>query len=1035
MPGLTSSLCLGLLAAGVAAGQTTLNLSKDLIRFGIASSNMTPNQPSQDAGPLLVAGVQYAHSHNISTVIADRGVYYFSSLMNPNWHVQLEGLNNMTIDLQGSDLIFLHAAQALYLGYNSNVVFQNFTVDYQPLPFTQVRVESVDAGAGQIQYTVPPGWDDPIRFNGAPEGTIIEVHIFRNGQPAAGTHRMATQVPIAGNRFTITPYDINPTPQNMSMVRPGDIAVVAMRNNYATIVADRCNSCTLRNITIYSGTNAAVDSYFSPSSTFERVYMIPKPGTDRLVSAFGINQETPGPNTHIRLNRAIRSMDDGFGLFNWVTGTVQSQSGPRTLVVAGTINTALSWLVTIPNNSPVVFQGAVDGSILGSAVISSQTAGSPSVQPYVVTYTFDRDLPSGLNGSYMYTTDANLRGAGSVMERNMVVSGASCCTGIDLGGWANNSTVHGNYIRHAAFTGIMANQHLETNSGDDRSTPLVNMTLSNNVVDGANLSPSPILPFYALGAIETSTLRSEASGNVTPMTTSPLQNITMTGNFIADAGRSAIWAGNLSGGSFSGNYFLNPNAQPDLPDVYPPYASFATVPLVIDTSSTGVVTNNNTIDTTSGRVLVTDTQYRELAAYPPGGTIRLNAYNAGGFSSPAITLIDADGSVAELKIQATSPHALDVHLPVSVALGGATVKLVSGATTYFGTLFIDSQDNIPALNGCTWEISPSSRSAAASVSVVPILVITQAGCSSQALVTDSFVNAGNSISGTAVIQVGLAANSGPARTTTIEIAGEPVTITQAAGNVPTITNVQNAATYQTTLAPNTYATIFGSGLSTTSAGRSWSTTDFKTNADGTISIPTALDGTSVSINGMPAYISYVSPGQINIIIPDLPAGAATVVVEVNGQVSASFPITLQALAPSFFTWQPATPDYGKYLVAQHSDYSNVGKPGLFPGAAPEFTTPARPGETITLYATGFGPTSPPIAGGIQTDKVYALSPLPAATLGNLAAQVVFAGLIPPLSQVYQVNVTIPSGAPDGDQALVLNVNGTLSYSGLITVQK
>jgi uncharacterized protein (TIGR03437 family) len=228
--------------------------------------------------------------------------------------------------------------------------------------------------------------------------------------------------------------------------------------------------------------------------------------------------------------------------------------------------------------------------------------------------------------------------------------------------------------------------------------------------------------------------------------------------------------------------------------------------------------------------------------------------------------------------------------------------------------------------------------------------------------------------------------------------------------------------------------VFGSDLSPTNPGRSWTASDFKTNGDGTFTMPGSLDGTSVSINGTPAYVSYISPGQINIVIPNIPAGNATVVVTMNGQTSASFPVSLQPLAPSFFTWQPNTQDYGKYLIAQHPDYSDVGKTGLFPGTAPTFTTPAKPGETITLYATGFGPTSPPIAAGIQTDKVYALNPLPTATLGSLPAQVVFAGLIPPLSEVYQVNVTIPSNAPDGDQALVLNVNGTPSYSGLITVQ-
>jgi uncharacterized protein (TIGR03437 family) len=254
--------------------------------------------------------------------------------------------------------------------------------------------------------------------------------------------------------------------------------------------------------------------------------------------------------------------------------------------------------------------------------------------------------------------------------------------------------------------------------------------------------------------------------------------------------------------------------------------------------------------------------------------------------------------------------------------------------------------------------------------------------------------------------------------------------------VPVIANVQNAATYQTTLAPNTYAFISGSNLSTTSPGRGWTAADFVSNIDGTLSMPTSLDGTTVTVGGVAAYIEYVSPTQINIVTPPNVVGAnVPVLVSYKGQPSAQFNITLLNLAPSFFTWQPATADFGKYLIAQHAaDYSNIGKVGLFPGLSANFTTPAKPGETIILYGTGFGPTSPPVAGGIETDKVYALSPTPTATLGGAPATVTFAGLIPPLSQVYQIVVNIPDNAPDGDQALVVTVNGTQSFSGLITVQ-
>jgi uncharacterized protein (TIGR03437 family) len=208
-------------------------------------------------------------------------------------------------------------------------------------------------------------------------------------------------------------------------------------------------------------------------------------------------------------------------------------------------------------------------------------------------------------------------------------------------------------------------------------------------------------------------------------------------------------------------------------------------------------------------------------------------------------------------------------------------------------------------------------------------------------------------------------------------------------------------------------------------------------------MPTSLDGTTITVGGTPAYVEFVSPSQVNFITPNTTAAGngVPVVISVNGAPSASFNVTLQAggLAPSFFTWQPSTTDYGKYLIAQHqATGANVGKVGLFPGTPANFTTPAQPGEIIVLYGTAFGPTTPPIPNGIETDPtgntLYQLTPTPAVTLGGVNCTVVFAGLAPGLSQVYQFDVTVPSSLTANDYPLIATVNGVQSVSGLITVQ-
>lgn len=263
---------------------------------------------------------------------------------------------------------------------------------------------------------------------------------------------------------------------------------------------------------------------------------------------------------------------------------------------------------------------------------------------------------------------------------------------------------------------------------------------------------------------------------------------------------------------------------------------------------------------------------------------------------------------------------------------------------------------------------------------------------------------------------------------------------------PSISNIQNGATFQTSqaLAPGTYLAIFGSNLSTDGTGRTWAGPDFVAGSDGNLKIPTALDGTSVTVGNIPAYVYYVSATQLNIVTPTTvaPGNNVPVVVTVkNGAGSASstaFSINLTNLAPSFFAYYPAVgdPDNGKYLFAYDlATGGYVGRKGLYANN-PDFTAPARPGDTIQLAGTGFGPTSPVLAVGIETplSPTYSLAPTPTATLGNIPATVVFAGLAPTFSLLYQVDVTIPANAPSGDLPLVVNVDGVNSFSGLITVQ-
>ena len=241
-----------------------------------------------------------------------------------------------------------------------------------------------------------------------------------------------------------------------------------------------------------------------------------------------------------------------------------------------------------------------------------------------------------------------------------------------------------------------------------------------------------------------------------------------------------------------------------------------------------------------------------------------------------------------------------------------------------------------------------------------------------------------------------------------------------AANTPLVSLVANAEGEQTTIAPNTWVEIKGSRLAPTGDYRTWQISDFVNNA-----LPTQLDGVSVTVNGKSAYVSYISPTQVNILTPPDPLSAEPqIAISNNGAVSASFTVLAQSLSPSFFVSSD-----GLHVVAIHVDGTFVGPAS---SSVPGYPfSPVKPGETISIYANGFGITSSPLAAG-STTQGGTLSALPAVTIAGRNATVQYAGLISP--GLFQFNVTVPSSVPQGDQIIKATYGGTSTQPGtLLTV--
>ena len=227
--------------------------------------------------------------------------------------------------------------------------------------------------------------------------------------------------------------------------------------------------------------------------------------------------------------------------------------------------------------------------------------------------------------------------------------------------------------------------------------------------------------------------------------------------------------------------------------------------------------------------------------------------------------------------------------------------------------------------------------------------------------------------------------------------------------------VVNGASYQPGIVPNSWVSIGGTHLASKTDNWAHAIVDGK--------FPTELDGVSVKIGGKPAYINFISPGQINFVAPDVGFGSLPVTVTTAGGTSPTFMVTSKEYGPAFFQWPGSQP------IATRLDYTDAVKDGTL-GIS---TVPAKPGETIVLWGTGFGPTNPvaPPGDQVPSGKTYSTTTLPKVTIDKVSAKVYGAALTAGFAGLYQVAIEIPESIRDGDWPIQASIGGVESPSGVM----
>lgn len=237
----------------------------------------------------------------------------------------------------------------------------------------------------------------------------------------------------------------------------------------------------------------------------------------------------------------------------------------------------------------------------------------------------------------------------------------------------------------------------------------------------------------------------------------------------------------------------------------------------------------------------------------------------------------------------------------------------------------------------------------------------------------------------------------------------------AAAPLPVVTAIVNGASFQSTIAPGSWITVFLQQTAPAIVSAS------------AVPLPTTLGAYRILVGGIPIPLlaAYpLQPGtQLNAQLPyEIPLGPAQVSVEVSGVASVPFPFAVQASAPGIFVFGD------NRAVAQ-----NVQPNGTLVVNTADVPVPA--GDYIVAYLTGQGALDNPVpSGNVAGSNPLSIPKLPySATIGGRPATVAFLGMTPGQIALVQANILIPADMQPGTYPLVITIGAAPSNAPQISV--
>jgi len=221
--------------------------------------------------------------------------------------------------------------------------------------------------------------------------------------------------------------------------------------------------------------------------------------------------------------------------------------------------------------------------------------------------------------------------------------------------------------------------------------------------------------------------------------------------------------------------------------------------------------------------------------------------------------------------------------------------------------------------------------------------------------------------------------------------------------------VVSAASYVSSPAPGTLISIFGTALADQVAGAS------------NLPLPDQLATTSIVLGGARVPLVYASGNQINALVPYRLSTNTKYQIIVQRGLTLSSPETVAIFdsQPAVFTTDASGKGQGHIYKVTPNGAQVLADP----------VSPAMAGDVLTVYCAGLGEVLPALTAGMPApvDSLENTVNPVTATIGGVAADVLFAGLTPGFTGLYQINIIVPRGVIPGDAVpLVITAAGIIS---------